>query len=386
MVATGRHTAPSADLGCETAEGWPDNQVHGLGARPTVTAMTGALTVRALDPWDDELLGRYHGVIEAATLHQRPGMPTWTLREIQAELRHDDGAERSEPFAAFDGGQLVGAGAVWFPLLDNTWMVWGGVFVPPERRRRGIGTALAGWMANRAEQEGRTHLVTTVDLPIDQRDTHPYRRFAEHVGYAVASVEIRRRLALPVDPAMLDELAVEAAQHHSAYRIEAHTGLLPDHLLPSYCAAAGRLAIDAPTGDLAFEQEALTPEVLRQRDVMHRAAGRERLATVALDAAGQVVAYNDLIVPEGDYQHVDQWGTLVVPEHRGHRLGLAVKVAGLRELARRHPERTGVYTTNSEVNGPMIAINERLGFRPIELAADCQRILAPARDATEPIP
>jgi len=97
--------------------------------------------------------------------------------------------------------------------------------------------------------------------------------------------------------------------------------------------------------------------------------GRRRISTLAITEAGEVAAYNDLVIPPGDLPNVWQWGTLVVAEHRGHRLGLAVKARGLQELQRRvGPERTRVVTGNAEQNAHMIAINERLGFRPVEVA------------------
>jgi hypothetical protein len=40
-----------------------------------------------------------------------------------------------------------------------------------------------------------------------------------------------------------------------------------------------------------------------------------------------------------------QWGTSVRPDHRGHRLGLAVKAANLRLLQETHPQVTTVVTT-----------------------------------------
>lgn len=40
--------------------------------------------------------------------------------------------------------------------------------------------------------------------------------------------EIRRILALPMDPALLQTLAIEAAPRHTAYRVESFVDALPD--------------------------------------------------------------------------------------------------------------------------------------------------------------
>ena len=34
-----------------------------------------------------------------------------------------------------------------------------------------------------------------------------------------------------------------------------------------------------------------------------------------------------------------------------------------------------VHTSNSDANGPMVAINQRIGFRPVEVNAEFQRKL-----------
>ena len=66
-------------------------------------------------------------------------------------------------------------------------------------------------------------------------------------------------------------------------------------------------------------------------------------------------------VPRRTLAH--QWNTLVLREHRGRRLGLLVKLAALRLLAREEPQATRVVTWNAQENAPMIAVNEALGFR-----------------------
>jgi len=61
---------------------------------------------------------------------------------------------------------------------------------------------------------------------------------------------------------------------------------------------------------------------------------------------------------------VFQEDTLVLREHRGHRLGALVKAAVLRDLAAAFPEVERITTYNAEDNEPMVAVNRALGFEP----------------------
>ena len=135
-----------------------------------------------------------------------------------------------------------------------------------------------------------------------------------------------------------------------------------------------QLAVDAPTGDIEFEAESLNPTRYQEYLDVQREQGRARLTTVAVhEATGQVVAYTDLVLPAGAPTIVWQWGTLVHRDHRGHRLGMAVKVENLRRLQADHPERERVVTGNDDTNSWMVSINEQLGFRVVELCPVYQR-------------
>lgn len=75
----------------------------------------------------------------------------------------------------------------------------------------------------------------------------------------------------------------------------------------------------------------------------------------------------ELALPQDHPHEAWQWATLVLREHRGHRLGLAVKLANLDYLATCVPEVRVVTTGNARENGQMIALNDMLGF---EVVAD----------------
>jgi hypothetical protein len=98
---------------------------------------------------------------------------------------------------------------------------------------------------------------------------------------------------------------------------------------------------------------------------------------------GAVVAYAHGSVAGGEATHVDQYGTLVHPDHRGHRLGTAVKCAQLRAISERFPEKTYIQTSNAEVNAHMVAINVALGFEIHQVWGEFEKRMEPDVPAPE---
>jgi len=82
------------------------------------------------------------------------------------------------------------------------------------------------------------------------------------------------------------------------------------------------------------------------------------------------VAQTTLAMPLEAATTVFQWGTFVHREHRGHRLGLATKAVNLRAVQAARDDLTLVTTQNGETNDYMVAINERMGFLPVEVSAE----------------
>ena len=328
-----------------------------------------------MDVHDDGELGQAHAVLEAALGHERPFAPPWPLRELAVDLRNPPPGERMGAWAAWDGAVVVGMAWVWESLIDNTDKCWLQVCVDPRHRGRGVGSALAEQMVARCAEAGRPVLLTESAYPARAAADHAYRRFAERHGFRLASTEVHRVLDLPVAPARLRALAQQAAPHHAAYRLESFAGGAPPELLPSLCHVRNHLGVDAPTGDIDYEPEAETPEIYRERQARLREQGRVLLTTVAIDSGGEVVAYTDLAVTLEEPEHVHQWGTMVRGDHRGRRLGMAVKLRNLAALQRAHPGARLVHTGNADVNAQMIAINDALGFRVVEILPEFQRRL-----------
>lgn len=335
------------------------------------------MDVRQIDVADVAQLDAAYDVEVASASYDRPYYFPWGREATRVVLQEGDPAIERTLYGAYDGSTMVGVAWLEFPLHDNLTQAWLDVHVHPQHRRRGAGRALLATVLGVAEARDRSVFLGFTALPVGAGEDHPYRRFATSQGFALANTEIHRVLDLPVEEDFLEGLIAEAAPHHEAYDIRHYLGRVPDELLPSLCAVANQLGVDAPTGDIDFEEEKITPEMKLERDAMLEKAGRRRCSTLAVErATGQVVAYTDLMIPADEVPDViNQWGTLVAREHRGHRLGLALKARNLLEVQRLCPERTVVDTGNAATNQWMVSINERLGFRVVEEFAELQRKL-----------
>ena len=70
-----------------------------------------------------------------------------------------------------------------------------------------------------------------------------------------------------------------------------------------------------------------------------------------------------------------QYDTSVVRAHRGHRLGLLLKIEMLRWLGDAEPQLRVLDTWNAATNSHMIAVNERLGYSVIGEGLEWQKHL-----------
>jgi GNAT superfamily N-acetyltransferase len=127
-----------------------------------------------------------------------------------------------------------------------------------------------------------------------------------------------------------------------------------------------RMSTDAPSAGLEEPEDTWTAERVAAEDDRRRADPRT-LLTVAVEhlPTGRLIGYSALSVPAETERAVGQEDTLVLREHRGHRLGMLLKVANLAYLHEVLPGHPSVVTFNAEENRHMLQVNEDLGFVPI---------------------
>ncbi|WP_257643147.1 hypothetical protein [Micrococcus luteus] len=130
------------------------------------------------------------------------------------------------------------------------------------------------------------------------------------------------------------------------------------------------MATDVPSGDLTVVERTWDAARVRRTDEQVLATGRLFRTVARHRGSGRIVGLNELVAPRSRADGlIDQWDTIVLPEHRGHRLGMRVKAANLLAVRRALPEARAIITWNAEENRPMLDVNEALGFRPVLVEA-----------------
>lgn len=337
------------------------------------------MDIEQINPRNEPALAAWHATVVAADVHGREETATpWQLPEVQAELQDQSDVTRLVYAGIEDGRTVVVAGQIGMSLRHSLQQADVAVFVHPDHRRRGHGTAMLQHLETVARGHGRSVLNAEASWPHEgpaDGTGSPGAEFLARSGFRFGLGDVMRSLDLPVDDGLLADLAAEAAPHHAAYELRSWVGRVPAELEVGWAELVSGLMVEAPTGDLERERESADVEELRRRQATIEAQGRTLYNTAALDPRGELVAYSNLATSRHDPGNAFQWGTLVRRDHRGHRLGLAVKVANLRLFQSMPQTATRLRTWNAEVNEHMIGVNDRLGFRPVERLGEFQKRL-----------
>jgi len=277
-----------------------------------------------------------------------------------------------------DDGRIVGRG-IHETLLSDGGTAWYDLQVLPEFQGNGIGRAIADSLEALSRELGVSQVITYAvsadaagerlvpptgfgSIPAGNREV----RFLLARGWTLEQVERGSRFPLPADPTALEALRTEAAPHAADYRVFAWQGATPPERLDDMALLQTRMSTDAPQAGLGEPVDVWTAERFAAKEALVLAGSMRLLTAAALhEPSGHLAGFTLLGVPYETDRAVSQWDTIVLREHRGHRLGMLLKIANLLFLEQVAPGHPSVLTWNAEENRPMLGVNEAVGFVPI---------------------
>lgn len=331
--------------------------------------MLNGVDITEVSPDDADAVASFVAVANAVRRHDAPWVHPLTERECVGLLRHNWDGEPPVAFLAHAGGGIVGLGELHTSERDNRDLAWLEVEVHPDHRRRGHGSALIAALIERAGQVGRT------SFGMDGWDGDATRVFAHRQGFTQKSIAVnRRQLVAELDWDELDARYAEARSHAAAYDLVRLAGEVPDDELAAFAVMVSAIN-DAPLDDLEIEDEVYSPERVRAYEHAHEARGIRLHRVVARHhATGELAGQTAVAVEQERPQLGEQHDTSVVTAHRGHRLGLLLKIEMLRWLREAQPQLVSVDTWNAESNAHMIDVNRALGYRVLGRSLVFQRV------------
>jgi len=292
---------------------------------------------------------------------------------------HSTRASRKMQWYVQDAGEMIACVAVDMLQDASADTAIATIAVLEKHWRRGIGTAALAALETELRAAGVKTLLCWVEHHGEMQENLPSptgfgavprdstARFLQRSGFALEQVERASELVFATDTATrLDEALAVAQEHAHEYRVVQWLLPTPPRFVDGYAWMKSRMSTDAPDAELGTPEEIWDADRVAELEQRQAAKGFTIQVTAAEHiATGELCAFNELAIRASDPRGTShQYDTLVLAGHRGHRLGMLVKAAGLREWRNRFPESTRVITYNAEENRPMLDINESIGFTP----------------------
>ncbi|MFY9931943.1 MAG: GNAT family N-acetyltransferase [Streptosporangiaceae bacterium] len=319
------------------------------------------MQIEQLDLADIRRRRACHQTYLAAQRVDEPEGPWFTEEPFGGWLSVGWSGEPQEVWAA--PGPVEGSVAGWYrlelPGRENLDKAHLDVVVHPAERQRGLGRALLRHASARAAANHRSELSGTA------RDGSPGAAFAGAAGAAPGMVDIMRVLDVhQLDRHALAQLRTSAERAAAGYELVSWIGPVPEEFIEQ---AAGlyNAANDAPHDPGTVPEEWDARRVRERVNALRPRYGLHFYTEAARHAdTGELAGLTEMAVDPADPGWGHQVLTVVARKHRGHRLGLRLKLAMLQLLATTEPQLRRLETFNAQANTHMIAINEALGYQP----------------------
>jgi len=305
----------------------------------------------------------------------------WFATTERATSPEDELAHVRDPYRpaalviAREGDRVVGFGSVIFQAGEDE-TAWAYATTDPDHEGRGIGRGLMDAVEDAVRRHGRRKVIAYVpendlggerripptgggSIPEHSRTT----RFMDARGYRLEQVNRLSRLALPVE-GIAERLAAAVERSGPDFRLHRWVGPTPERWLNGMAELFTRMSTDPPDGGVGTPEDVWdAARVVAEGERLQR----ENPSTFVVTAvehvpSGVLAGFTDMAVPPELPRGVHQWSTIVLEEHRGHRLGMLLKLANLAHLQEVAPGHPSVLTFNAEENRPMLDVNEALGF------------------------
>jgi GNAT superfamily N-acetyltransferase len=293
----------------------------------------------------------------AAERADHPAEPWFTERPFAGWMTVGWDGNPREAWLATDGGSAVGWYRLELPAQENLDLGRLDLVLHPAARRRGTGRELLRHAAGRATAHGRT------TLSGGARDGSPGEAFSLSAGAKPGQVEVQRMLDIgKLEKGRLARLRGPAERTAAGYSLVSWAGPVPEEYIEQTAMVYNGMA-DAPR-DPEVAHEEWDAQRVRERvnDLRPQYGMRDYTVAARHDDTGELAGLTEMSVDPAEPGWGFQVFTVVTRKHRGHRLGLLLKIAMMELLATTETQLERIVTWNGQSNEHMIAVNEAMGY------------------------
>lgn len=257
---------------------------------------------------------------------------------------------------ALDGDKMVA-----YSSLDWSFCKpgFGRMFVNvlPDYRRQGLGSRIYSQVLSHANDLKLSKIIC-------QTHHQTGEEFISNRGGRVVAKESTRTLMMAnVDWNLVENWIVQARKRNPSlelvFKRQVDDSMISGLAMVSLEIERDLAYLNGNQLDISYEFEV---EEWKRRQLEAASPNQFRIFLFVHDGCGEIVGYSNVSIQNSDLTFARQGMTALKKDCRGAGIGKLIKAAMLHFIRHNHPEIVKVSTGNNDLNAPIVAINEKLGF------------------------
>ena len=316
----------------------------------------------------DAELTAMHLIESEIESERSPGKATQPLESYMAFARSLPSQFDDHTWLAEDeNGAPLACAACWSNSAGDPTAMKCYVYVRKPWRNQGAGLKLAEAVLNEAHAEGRSSLLWTTSGSVPAGEA-----FSRRLGATPARINRTSELRMPdLDWEMVRSWIDACRGRELGYSLEFLEGPLPTSLHED-AATFHHIMQTAPVDDLKVADVQLDGHHVAEIERHLVESGRERWLIFVREPEGRCVGGTEVTFDSWESTVAHQQNTGIDVAHRGLGLAKWVKASMLERIKARRSTVDVIRTGNAFSNQPMLAINDSLGFKVVEVETDWQ--------------
>lgn len=230
------------------------------------------------------------------------------------------------------------------------------LYVLKDYRHQGIGRELMQIVVDLAQEHGKSLIMTGAS----QEDG---RNALKKLGAKEALHTSDNRTNIDeIDWEMVKKWDEEGPIRSPDTKLEFYSKI-PEEILEDYCKVYTEVLNQAPIDELDRGDIVVTPELWRKDEERIKETGMTWITALTREKDGNISGMTDVYYEPKHTHMLYQSLTGVQENYRGSGKGKWLKAAMLLKIREEYPDIKIITTGNATSNAPMLAINERLGFK-----------------------